>query len=264
LRRFGRLAVAAGVAIVGAAEARAALTVYDSFSYGPGPVAGQNGGFTGFAGGYTGAGNVTEPGLTYPGVYSTGNKFTTAGSNGGAFRTLLDPIDPNNGGTIFVGFLISLAQVEPADYGGISFFSGGTSTEELFLGRPSLQNYGYRAPGAIGNDDIGGGPAPSTATTLLVYRLTFTAAGDRIDAYYNPDPRAPLPATPGNTSDIPDSAFPAAFTSIRLQSGTQARSFNFDEFRIGTTFADVVPEPSAAGLLAAAAAAGLRRRRRRA
>jgi hypothetical protein len=50
--------------------------------------------------------------------------------------------------------------------------------------------------------------------------------------------------------------------SVRLSTGTNSVGYQFDEFRMGDTFADVVPEPAASGAaLVAAGLLALRRRR---
>jgi hypothetical protein len=134
----------------------------------------------------------------------------------------------------------------------------------LFLGKPSnTNNYGFAVSGNVAN--VFSTTAATTATTLLVYRIGFTPNGDRIDLFVNPTPGAELPATPDATFTTPaetTDAFPNAFDRIRLQSGDQ--SFNFDEFRIGDSFAAVappVPEPASLGLLAVGGLLALRRRR---
>jgi len=109
--------------------------------------------------------------------------------------------------------------------------------------------------------------APVTTTpSLLVYRLTFTPAGDKIDFFANPTPGTALPATPTLTFNIPEGALADTLTSIRMQSGEGAGTgtpFLFDELRGGGSFADVapVPEPTVLGLLGVAGLLALRRRR---
>jgi hypothetical protein len=260
LRAMGIVVVGLGAAF-SAANAQGALTVYDSFSYPAGSATGDTGG-TGFNGAYTGTGNIVAPGLTYPNLLTAGNTFTTASNNNGAFRLLATPIDTNTGGPLYISFLASLPQAAVPNYGGLSLYSGGTTTEELFLGKPSnTNNYGYDVSGVAGGTGTNG-PTASTTPALLVYRLTFSAAGETLNAYYNPTPGAAEPAVPGNTFVIPEGSFAATLTAIRLQSGDQP--INFDEVRMGTTFADVtpVPEPASAGLLAGVGALVLGRRRR--
>jgi hypothetical protein len=240
-------------------------TVYDPFSGSTGGINGTGGG-SGFGGNYSGAGNVVSPGLTYPGLSSTGNAFSTAGNNNGAFRNLGAPIN-TDAGTIFVSFLTAPTGTPAPDYAGLSFFSGGQSTEELFLGKPfQASNYGFDVSGVTGGA-LNSPTAPvTTATSLLVYRLNFTPSGETIDFYANPTPGQPLPATPTLTFAIPEGALADTLTSIRLQSGEGAGGatpFLFDELRGGGSFADVtpVPEPVSLAVLALAGVLVLRRRR---
>ena len=264
LRHFASFAVAFCLSAAAPLVSFGAAAVSDSFTGNPGSVVGQGGG-AGFGGNWSGAGNVVSPGLTYPGLQTAGNKFNTAGSNAGAFRDLGAPIS-TDGGTIYVGFLAANSGGTAPDYAGLSFYSGGQNTEELFLGKPfQVANYGFDVSGVNAQNSP---TAPVTTTpSLLVYRLTFTPAGDKIDFFANPTPGVPLPATPTLTFNIPEDSFADTFTSIRLQSGEGAGTgtpFTFDELRGGGSFEDVapaVPEPAALGLLGVAGLLALRRRR---
>jgi hypothetical protein len=240
--------------------------VSDSFTGTPGAI-NNTGGGTGFAGNYSGTGTVFSPGLTYPGLQTTGNQFHTAGNNNGVFRTLGSPID-TDAGTIWVSFLAAGASELPPDYAGLSFFSGGQATEELFLGKPfQSPNYGFDVSGVAGGAlNSPTAPVRDSTASLLVYRLTFTPAGETIDFFANPTPGSTAPATPTLTFAIPEGAFADTLTTIRLQSGEGAGGaapFSFDEIRGGTTFAQVapVPEPAALGLLGIIGLVALRRRR---
>lgn len=259
---FTSLAATACVAILAPALSFGQAAVEDSFTGSPGPIAGTGGG-TGFGGDFSGAGNVVSPGLTFPGLQTSGNRFDTAGDNAGAFRDLAAPIG-TDAGTIFVGFLAAATGAAAPDYAGVSFFSGGQSTEELFLGKPfQAPNFGFDVSGAPGGALNSAAAPVSTSPSLLVYRLTFTPSGDTIDFFANPTPGAPLPATPTLTFAIPEDTFADTFTSIRLQSGLGAMPFSFDELRGGASFADVapIPEPASLGALALAGLLTLRRRR---
>jgi hypothetical protein len=239
--------------------------VSDSFTGAAGPI-NNTGGGTGFSDNYSGSGNVATPGLTYPGLLTAGNRFATTGNNNGAFRTLASPIN-TDGGTVWVGFLAAATGATAPDYAGVSFFSSGQSVEELFMGKPfQAANYGFDVSGVAGGA-LNSPTAPvSTTPSLLVYRLTFTPAGETIDFFANPTPGPAAPATPTLTFAIPEGALADTLTTIRLQSGEGAGGaspFSFDEIRGGTSFAQVapVPEPAALGLIGAAGLLALRRRR---
>ena len=249
----------AAVFVFSAASVKAAILASDSFDYALGPILGLNGG-TGFSGAYTGAGSVTAPGQTYPGLTTAGNTFTTNGSDQGAFRTLAAPLGTDSG-TVFVRFLGSNTGGGVPDDAGFSFFTGGS--EELFLGKPFMSaNYGFDAQLPFGAGLVIAPSATISATTsLLVYRLTFGLTTDTIDFFYNPGSTL---GTPDATFTTPDNTiFPATFTGIRLQSGNNAPTFDYDEIVIATQAADVlIPEPSVLGLVGIAAAGLVIRRRR--
>jgi hypothetical protein len=252
-----RRAAAASLLLLGLAQAEGAILVLEQFNYTAGGIAGLNGG-TGFTGAFTGTGSVTAPGLQFPNLITVGNKFTTASSNGGAFRTI-NPIDTNSG-TIWVSFLES-TNGTVADYAGLSFFNGGT--EELFLGKPSsTTNYGFDVSGVAGGaNNSAAAPALATASFLL-YRISFSSLGETVDFFANNSPGT-TPTTPTISFAVPEGSFLSTFNTIRIQSGNQAA--NFDEVRIGTTYADVspVPEPASVGVIGAGvlALAGVRRRK---
>jgi len=255
----------AAALLLSAATSVAVAQVYDPFAGAPGPIAGQAGG-TGFSGPYNGGGNTVAPGLTFGSLATSGNKFATAGSNNGAFRFLTNPIS-TDAGTIYASFLAAGGTGTLPDYAGFSFFSNGTSTEELFLGKPFQNaNYGFDVTDVAGG--VGTGTTPvSTTPTFLVYRFDFTPAGDTVSLFVNPTPGGTLPATPSATFAIPEGAFADTFTAIRLQSGEGAGGANpffFDELRGGGTYASVapvVPEPASLGVLALGSVLALRRRR---
>lgn len=254
--RFLRHAAAAGVFAFSLSHAEGSLLVLEQFNYTTGSITGLNGG-SGFTGAYTNFGNITAPGLQFPNLLSLGNRFTTFSTNTGAFRTI-NPIDTNSG-EIWVSFLESTNGTLP-NYAGLSFFSG--STEELFLGKPSnTPNYGFAVSGVVGGDNNSATAPASASTAFLLYRISFSAAGEAVHFFANSVPGV-QPATPTVSFSVPEGSFASTFTNIRLQSGDQPT--NFDEIRIGTTYADVtpVPEPTAFAAIGAGALALLRRRRR--
>lgn len=101
-------------------------------------------------------------------------------------------------------------------------------------------------------------------TYLLVSRIR-TGASDQVSLeIYGPGEALVEPATDGDWDLNAAGGSSVTLESVRLDFSNPASNTNeFDELRIGTTFADVVPEPATASLLSAAALPLLARRRRR-
>lgn len=239
-------------------HASASIIASEIFNYTAGSLGTANGG-TGWTSSWAGGStNVTSPGLTLGGVGGGDNKLTTNNDNNGAFRSLAP--QGTDGTTVWLGYLTSNTGAPvSAGYSGLSLFQD--NTENVFTGKRSNQTvWGMeRSGGSSGDSAI----SADTATHYLVYKIEFgagtTAGNEKITMWIDPTPGL---ANPNNSpvATLTD-ATNFTFNRIRLQSGNGS-SFNADEVRIGTTFADV-PEPAAAISLAAGAAALLVRRRRK-
>lgn len=216
---------------------------YDSFSSPAGSVLGLETG-DGFNQPWQTAGGakVAAAGLTRAGLFTRGRAATTDGFNIASTRDLTANLGSVNGSnTVYVSFL---ARINPDNtnpvgpgsgtYAGISLLDRGE--ERLFLGMPFEQsNWGFdRAGSGVASS----GAAINGSTRLLVYRIDFTATDSDIRLYVDPAVGAAEP----NAADaqIFDTA-PFSFNRLRVQSGTQngGPQIDFDELRIGTTFASV-------------------------
>jgi hypothetical protein len=240
------------------ATATASIIASETFSYSAGSLgtaSGDTGWTTNWAGGST---NVTSPGLAFSGIGS-GLKLTTNNDNNGAFRSLAP--QGTDGTTVWLGYLVSgTGAPVAAGYEGLSLFQDGT--ENLFTGKRSNQTvWGVERSGGSSGDSL---MTADTATHYLVYKIEFgagtTAGNEKITMWMDPTPGL---ANPDNTAvatltDVTN----FTFNRVRIQSGNGA-SFNADEVRLGTTFADV-PEPASAVTLLVGGAALLARRRRKA
>lgn len=107
--------------------------------------------------------------------------------------------------------------------------------------------------------------AVNGTTHLFVAQIEFGAGAggeDHVNFYIDPTPGLSAPDVAAALSA--DTTRSASFDRVRIQSGNGQAPVNFDEVRIGTTFASVtpaVPEPAALGIIAVAGAGLLRRRR---
>ncbi len=222
------LFAAAGVALLsGLDSACATLLAYDGFDHPAGALVGKTAP-TGFSSAYTAFGsgaNVSSPGATYPGLPVTGNKVDLGGVNSGVYGVLTNsPEAP--GTTLYFSYMMQVAT--GTGYAGISFFQG--TTETLYTGSRS-NLFGIDPKGGT----AGNSASSVTSLSLVVFRVDFTASGATIRLYVNPtsaEEPASASATATKTSAL-------TFDRIRIESTNDTGTI--DEFRLGTTFADVAP-----------------------
>ena len=218
------------------AAAHGALVAFDSFNYPVGDLNGQNGGI-GFSDAWQNGGTVVAGSLGLGSYQGTGNSLSLNG-----YRDLATTYGAD-GTQLWASFLM-----QP------TLDNGGTIGGMLLWGGPSLGLY-VGVPASLtspdinpyGMDTIGGNgqvfsnvPVVFGQTTLLVVHMTFQSGNDHIDLYVNPT-TSTVPATPDATKTDLD----LSLTAVQFLSGFPT---TFDEFRLGTTYADViglaVPEPS--------------------
>jgi hypothetical protein len=139
------------------------------------------------------------------------------------------------GGTVWISFLIQGAFPATPQQAGVtllgSTFFMGLDTTEANNGK-----WAFRGPGA-GEQEFPASVTPSTNTDLLVYRLDFPTDGAglvTVTFYADPVVGPTPPAVPTGTA----SSYSFTFTGIQL--GTDF-NMNFDEIRLGGTWAQVVP-----------------------
>jgi hypothetical protein len=227
----------------------------EGYEYPAGAISGQSGG-SGFSSAWAGNGAVDQESLGYvdtteAALQSAGNRVSTTVPGSGMFRTLttagLQPglVDGTggfgaDGSTIYIAFLARLDSgvvTSFGDYGGISLFY--RMTEQVFIGDPGFAGDRIRwavdpqqGSGAVRESTV---PVDSTVR-LLVARIDFKPGFETVRLYVDP----PLDGEPATPAAGPFEMHDTRFNRIRVQAGGNGR-YSFDELRLGTTYADVVP-----------------------
>ena len=260
--RINRLAIA--LAMVSLVSWAGAQTASDSFNYtaGTGALANQNGGSGWSSNWGTGTNSITSPGLTFTKngqtLVSSGNMATTVGNDVGNFRQLPSTIST---GTEFVSLLSKLdSGTGGTGYAGFSLFNGGS--ENLFIGQIfNNTHWGLDQSTGVQASNV----VVDGTTHLLVAQIDYGAGAggqDRVRLYIDPTPGLSAPDV-APAIDV-STTRSASFNQVRIQAGSGASPVDFDEVRMGTSYAGVtpaVPEPATLGLFAVAALGMLARRR---
>jgi hypothetical protein len=285
-RSLGASLAVAVLLAAGAPCADATLLVYEGFDYGVGDqIADQNGG-TGFNGtwfNHIGAanGSVGSGSLTFGGHPTSGNSGIfdvtlirrsfeaipgTPGTQTWAsflFSTSVSTVDISNDYAAMIG----LAAFEDIQ-GGFTVGAFADEAGDLFFGF----GYDYNLPAQLSSIAV-----QSNQTYLLTVSIDWNPGlqEETIRLYLNPPGgAAPVPgdaiatltrnvaSPPWNEGDSNPNVISYLYAGGLVPGG----AVTFDEIRIGTTFADVVPvpEPSTAGLVAIALGVFARFRVRRA
>ncbi len=85
------------------------------------------------------------------------------------------------------------------------------------------------------------GLSPVTGTTyFLVTRISFFAGLDTAQLFVNPSPGAAAPSIAAATQSNYNLV---NLDQLRISANSTSRQWSYDEFRVGTTFADVAPVP---------------------
>lgn len=276
-----------GLSLVASQVTNAAVYIgsaHESFNYATGESVGLNGG-TGFnATGDAGQASTTAYG-NVGGQTAQGNKLITSGSLGSGTgnkismtpTTVSAVVSRGLGQTVDSGtFYFSYLTQRTNDTNRTLNFAlfSTTGVELMSFGQhnssPSLGNFVLNVGNAA--TPTPGAPASPIAygtnvTHLVVGRIDFNVSGvsDRIRFYVDPlslTNEASL--TPyidhTTTADLGSISHFRLFAGV-TSGGNVSANGDFDEFRFGSNYAAVVPEPSAALLGAVGALALLRRRR---
>lgn len=251
---------AAAVALPGSLSA--ALSVYEPFNYTAATtLATQNGG-TGFSGAWsavTGSSTVSSPSLSYASLTTVGNRATTAAATATTQNRGLSASLGGVTGTTFISFLLrpdAATSAANAEFGLLG------SVNSLFIGKAAsgnTSNYLLDTLSTGGTQNASSTAFANGTAVLMVLRADFVSGGggDTFKLFVNPNG-----STEPGSADATKSAYDVG--SISTIQFTGNLGFSIDELKIGSSYADVVPEPStyAAGI-AVAGIVGMTWHRRR-
>ena len=228
--------------------ARGELIFADSFAYPKGDLGGQGpppgsppgqGGWVTF----NGAPKVAPFGLELGGIFSTGNSaglLGLASTSGDKAVAAIGPVSANDG-VVWIGFLTRKARSQNEE-DGFAVVSLGNNVTGPSVGIGMLfdkDRYGLDNNTGAKGARSRTGVAASGKTVWLVAKLDFTTGQEYlwIDPATEGEPdvadaMAQLPMTAEFLS--------AGFSQIVLLIGYTEATFQFDELRVGTTFADAV------------------------
>jgi hypothetical protein len=238
------LAVSSGLAL---SNASSELLFSDSFDYPVGDLDGQGpppGSPPGQGGWVTSNHNprVASFGLDFPGIFTAGHCARLNSIDGTVSDeaiAAIGPVTPDIG-IVWVGFL--MREARPADGGFAVVAVIGQSITDPSVGIGMIfdrNRYG------LDNDTAEFGSRCLTSvpvdmnTVWLVTKLDFTTGNEYL--WVNPSPDTEPDIATANCQKPMTAEFQAAgFPFLRLRVGYTHALFQFDELRIGTTFADVV------------------------
>ncbi|CAN5602344.1 hypothetical protein BH18VER2_BH18VER2_14630 [soil metagenome] len=240
--------VVAVVVCLTASLARADLIFADSFAYpkdyleGDGPPPGSPPGQGGWAI-FNGSPKVVSSGLEYDGIFWAGRSASLLGldsTNGDKAVAALGPVTAEDG-VVWVAFLIRKAN-NPQARGGYAVVSLGNDVTAPSVGIGMLffkDSYGLDNNTGERGARARTGVRPTHETDWLVTKLDFVNAVEYL--WLNPPPGTEPDVTDADAR-LPMTAdfLASGFSEIVLKIGYTPATFQFDELRVGTAFADVV------------------------
>ena len=260
-------AIALSVALLWSSpSAHAALIAYEGFDITSGSINGLAGTGGGTATWTSGTWNNTDnvwsakaTGLSYSNLVTTpGGGFSSGPGNQQTFRQLGAQ---SATGTYWLGYLFNRTTGGGGDSLGLSFYDG--ASESTFVGQAGNSNFGFNAP--FGNftstEPIVSG---NTVFLLARYVMDGNTSGQTSTAHYWINPNISSQPSDASAVNGTGGTLFRAFSLSQIRLGSFGSQGDFDEIRIGTTFADVspIPEPSTVALLGLGALGLLAMRRR--
>jgi len=260
-----------------ASHTQAALIAYDGFDYTVGDSINSSNGGTGWSSAWTSTAAATiytpSTALNYSGgsiAINGDNKTVLLGEDA---SPIVDRSFAEQTGTVYFSFLFryddneTLGSLDNSDFIHFMLNNDATTTNSGGIGKLGTTDIrlGSRIGGSNGGSTASSGTnmAPDTTYFLVgkISKATLTNY-DTIELFINP-----LSSIEPEEADVLDSADSGMSSishfTIRTTNIEADDEFIFDDLRIGTSFGDVVPEPSACGLALAGAGFLLARRRRK-
>ncbi|MBA3543619.1 MAG: hypothetical protein H0T83_04160 [Chthoniobacterales bacterium] len=184
---------------------------------------------------------VASFGLEFGGILSLGKSAALLGlpsTNGDKAVAALGPVTANDG-TVWVAFLIrkALAPRSPGGYAVVSL--GNNVTPSVGIGMLFQKDrYGLDNNTGAQGARVRTAVAPSRETVWLVTKLDFENGKEFL--WVNPSPALEPEIVDAYENSMTAAFMAAGFSEIVLVIGYTEATFQFDELRVGTTFADVV------------------------
>ena len=265
--------------------ARATLIAYDGFeSYSIGGLSGGNAGTgtigasgeTGWSAAWNAVSgiNVASAGLSYSGGTVVVNGGSKVAQIDGATINIdaADRSFASQTGTLYFSFLFSATAASLSNDDFVHFMLNNDTVNTNSGGIGKLTTTDLSLGARVGTTN---GGTTTSSSTLMTGGTTYFLVGkiskvsstnyNQIDLYINPTSNIE-PGTASATSSADGGFSSIPVFSLRTFNLDAGDVYRFDELRVGTTFADVVPtavpEPSAMGLLCGGVAMFLSRRRR--
>jgi len=234
-------------------ELRASLIVYESFdSYTSGSNLNGGAGGTGWTNTWTAPTGTDGATITTPANYVNGSVVVNGGTNALALGNGSSSVSSRGfatqTGTLYFSFLYTpVVGLTTGDFFQFMMNNDITTNNSGSIGD---LNTGANLLGVRSGGTNGGTTVDSTFSTVqgttyfLVGKFSKTSGGNynRIDLFINPSSDIePGSADAFSTGDSGITS--VAFFTMRSSGMTLGDFYNFDELRVGTTFADVVPVP---------------------
>ena len=220
------------------------LPYYDSFNYTVGSSLGTLQTWTNVNSGdniTTTAGN-----LSYTGLTTAGNSVSFAADGFDCFS----PITSTNSGTVYYSFLMNIGSMTGVTDANGGYFAGiGESSTNLgatlWTKRVDDTNFNLGIEVRTANATYSTTSYQTGQTYFVVVGYTFntgTAADDVVSLWVNPTVNAAMPTATLTDSHAATDLLNASTFFLRQDSATETPAVQVDELRIGTTWADVVPQ----------------------